>query len=122
MYKNWRVGQIKYVPPLRKGKFNWVLVDVFEWCESRDGKPYVNMPRYNIWVYFDTTKFHITQHNKGNWMEFGFYIQAFRNNNLAEEYDNVLTMKHTNIISESEAVKSAQRIYKSISQNNLKPN
>ena len=54
---------------------------------------------------------------RGDWVEVGFYIQAFRNTELSEDYTNVLTMKQLHYIKEMDAMKCAERIFQSINNN-----
>jgi hypothetical protein len=114
MYKNFRVGKLKYVANKRGGIGKHILVDVMEYCVNRSGGEYESHPTYNLWISFDD-KYDISSSDVGRWCEVGFYIQSFREKDLHEHYSTVLSMRSFRFLeTDEEAVAEARRISESI--------
>ncbi len=111
MYKNFRVGRIKYVTSKRIGK-QYILIDARESCQDASGNHYYAC--YNLFILVDEGT-EITRSDVGRFCEVGFYVQSFRNKDLNNTYDNVFSMKSFRFLdSEQEAETVAKRISKSI--------
>jgi hypothetical protein len=111
MYKNLRVGKIKYVTSRRIGTTN-ILLDAWECCFSGNSDPYTS--RYNLWLVVpDEIK--VGKDDVGKFCEVGFYIQSFRQKDMNASYDTILTLKSLKFIeTEEEAVNTSKRISQSI--------
>ena len=93
MYKNFRVGKIKFFQPKVEAAPPYILVDCIECCVDKDGMEY--WATYNMWV--ETDKFlEVRRSSVGQWILFGFYIQAFRINDRS--YSNSLKLRHYDVI------------------------
>lgn len=115
MYKNYRVGSIKYVSNKRLGK-QYIILNAMESCVDKSGEPYT--ATYNLWVAVDSETV-ITRADVGRFCEVGFYIQSFRIKDVDAAYDTILTMKSFRFFdSEEEAKEAANQISKSISNTN----
>ena len=111
MYKNYRVGKIKYVTSKRVGK-PLMLIDAKEYCQDASGNGY--WANYNLCILIDENT-EITRSDVGRFCEVGFYIQSFRLKDLNATYENVFSMKSFRFLdSEQEAEQVAKRISKSI--------
>lgn len=87
MYKNFRVGVIKY---FQKGAVrDSILVEVVEPCYGTTGNYYAT---YNLFVEFDDKyKADVEYSNVGDWILFGFYIQSFKSEN---GFTTILRLRH----------------------------
>ena len=111
MYKNFRVGKLKYVTSKRIGK-QYILIDAKEFCQDANSNEYY--ANYNLWILVDENTL-ITRSDVGRFCEVGFYVQSFRQKDLNNTYDNVFSMKSFRFLeSEPEAETVAKRISKSI--------
>jgi hypothetical protein len=102
MYKNYRIGRIKFYQSKGRGSSAYVLVDVLEYCLDQDGVPY--WATYNLHMEvgdkFDSM---LSRESVGKWFTFGFYIQSYRVKNTPH-YDTVLKIKHLEIVPQQEDV------------------
>lgn len=95
MYKNFRVGVIKYFQKSKSGKDS-ILVEVVEPCDGSSGRYYAT---YNLLVEFDDRyKAEVEDSDVGSWILFGFYIQSFKN---GTSYVTVLRLRHFELIGDS---------------------
>jgi hypothetical protein len=93
MDKNFRVGRVKHVARDRKN----ILLDVIEYCNEDDGS--VRPVNYNLWIYFDTKwDKHVSKDLLGKYVVVGFYMQSFRNKDLSDSFNTVLTCRFFNEI------------------------
>lgn len=115
MYKNYRVGRIKYVSSKKSGR-QILLLDAIESCTEMHGSEYI--ARYNLCVVVSENII-VTRSDVGRFCEVGFYIQSFRVKDLDAAYDTILSMKSLRFFAdEEEAVAVAVQISKSISNIN----
>ena len=89
MYKNFRVGLIKYFQRGVNGTPSTFLAEVVESCLGTSGKYFAT---YNLHVEVDR-RFaeNIDMSCVGKWVLFGFYIQSFRSGN---GFSTVLRLRH----------------------------
>jgi hypothetical protein len=92
MYKNHRIGKVKFYQSRGRGKSAYILVDILEYCLDQDGSPY--WATYNLHLEvgdkFDSM---LSRDSVGQWFNLGFYIQSYRIKDTPH-YDTVLKMKH----------------------------
>jgi len=111
MYKQYRVGKIKYVTNKRLGNPH-ILLDAWEHCLDTQGAGYV--ATYNLWIALDD-KTDITRDDVGRFCEVGFYTQSFRVRDMNDSYNTVLSLRSFKfLMDEDEAVLRAIEIRKSI--------
>lgn len=92
MYKNYRVGRVKFHQAKGRGKSSYILVDVLEHCLDADGNTY--WATYNLHMEVgDKFEQMLSRESVGQWFTIGFYIQAYRVKNTPH-YDTVLKIKH----------------------------
>jgi hypothetical protein len=91
MYKNFRVGVVKYYDKGVNGKPDHILVEAIESCNGSDG---VYFSSYNLLLEVDR-KFapDLTLASVGRWILFGFYIQSFFDND-ANKFVTTLKLRH----------------------------
>lgn len=89
MYKNYRVGCIKYYNKPHRGNNSYMLVDVIEYCHGSSGDYYAS---YNWHVEVDH-RFaeEIGMHSVGKWIMFGVYVQSFKADN---SFVTALRLRH----------------------------
>lgn len=98
MYKNFRVGVIKYFQKSKSGKDS-MLIEVVEPCHGSAGKYYAT---YNLHVEFDEKYQAEVEHSAvGSWVLFGFYIQSFKTHSY---YTTVLRLRHYETIPNTNSV------------------
>lgn len=101
MDKRFSVGRVKHVSQDRK----YVLIDTMEMSRQDDGT--YKTDTYNLWLYFGSEWRRMVSKNLlGQYIAFGFYIQSFRNKDLADSYTTVLTCKFLNVLPSKEIAKS----------------
>lgn len=88
MYKNFRVGVIKYFQTGNNSRDS-ILIEVVEPCYGTD----INyFSTYNLIVEFDERYSDMVQYTSvGSWILFGFYIQSFRKGN---SFSTILRLRH----------------------------
>lgn len=76
MYKNFRIGIVKFYKKGENGSNDSALIESIESCYGTSGSYYAS---YNLYVDIDK-KFSdkINMSSVGKWVLFGFYIQSFR--------------------------------------------
>ena len=101
MDKHFSVGKVKHVSQDR----SYILIDTNEMSLQDDGT--YKSDTYNLWLYCgpDWRKL-ISKNLLGQYIAFGFYIQSFRNKDLADSYNTVLTMKFINVLPNKETADS----------------
>lgn len=89
MYKNFRVGILKYHKRGENGSNDSALIESIESCYGSSGSYYSS---YNLYVDVDK-KFSekISMSSVGKWVLFGFYIQSFRNDS---SFTTSLKLRH----------------------------
>lgn len=101
MDKNFRIGRVKRVSDDRAK----ILVDVMEVCNGSDGNRYD--AHYNLWLHFDKEwKGAVSKDLTGQFVVFGFYTQSFRNKDLSDSFDTILTCRFINVIPDEDTAKS----------------
>lgn len=101
MDKNFRIGKVKRVSDDR----NKILVDVMEMCKGTDDLTY--QAHYNLWIYFDKEwKGVVSKDLTGQYIVFGFYMQSFRNKDLSDSFETVLTCRFLNVIPDEDVARS----------------
>lgn len=102
MYKNYRIGRIKFYQSKGRGNSAYVLVDVLEYCLDSEAIPY--WATYNLHMEvgdkFDSM---LSRESVCKWFHIGFYIQSFRVKNTPH-YDTVLKIKHLEMVPQQEDV------------------
>jgi hypothetical protein len=93
MDKNFRVGKVKHISSDKKH----ILIDVTEYCNEDDNT--VKPAYYNLWIYIDNKwERFIKKSLLGRYVVVGFYIQSFRNKDLSDSFETVLTCRFINEI------------------------
>lgn len=93
MDKRFAVGRVKHVSQDRKH----LLIDTMEMSYQDDGS--YKTDTYNLWLYCGPEwKSSVSKNLLGHYIVFGFYIQSFRNKDLADSYTTVLTCKFLNAL------------------------
>lgn len=101
MDKNFRIGKVKRVADDRSK----ILVDVMEMCNGTDSKVY--QANYNLWLHFDKEWGSAVSKNlTGQYVVFGFYMQSFRNKDLNDSFETILTCRFINLIPDENTSKS----------------
>lgn len=94
MYKNFRVGLIKFFQKGTGGRDS-MLIEVVEYCNGTDGGYYST---YNLFVEFDDKyRAEVEYTSVGSWVLFGFYIQSFKNSNGG--FNTILRLRHFDPVS-----------------------
>ena len=89
MYKNYRVGCVKYYQNPVNGSCAYILVDTIEWCIGTEDTYYSS---YNLYVEVDQRfSERIGIQSVGKWILFGFYIQSFKSDN---NFTTALRLRH----------------------------
>jgi hypothetical protein len=89
MYKNYRVGCIKYYNKPTSNQNACILVEVVEYCIGSSGHYYAS---YNLNIEIDSRFTDmIGMHSVGKWIMFGFYIQSFKIDN---SFVTALRLRH----------------------------
>lgn len=100
MYKNYRVGCVKYFSKPTSGDNAYMLVDVIEYCNGSMGYYYAS---YNLYVEVDKRfSDRVGMHSVGKWIMFGFYIQSFKMDN---SFVTALRLRHYEELDSSEVVR-----------------
>lgn len=100
MDKRFGVGRVKHISQDRKN----ILIDAIESCNGDDG---MYQATYNLWLYAGPEWRHaVSKDLLGRYIVFGFYIQSFRNKDLADSYTTVLTCKFLNALPNREVAES----------------
>lgn len=101
MDKRFAVGRVKHVSQDRKN----VLIDTMEMSLQDNGT--YKTDTYNLWLYCGLEWRKLVSKNLlGQYIVFGYYLQSFRNKDLADSYNTILTCKFLNVLPNLETAKS----------------
>jgi hypothetical protein len=101
MDKHFSVGRVKYVSQNRKN----VLIDVIEMSNNTDEG--IKENRYNLWVYFDKEWESVVSKNLvDSHIAFGYYVQSFRNKDLSDSFNTVLSCRFFNVLPDERVARS----------------
>jgi hypothetical protein len=100
MYKNYRVGVIKYYNKGKEGSQDSILVEVIESCNGASGSYFAS---YNLYLEVDKRfASNLDMSSVGKWVLIGFYIQSFRSQNA---FDTSLKLRHYEEIESNDTVR-----------------
>lgn len=94
MYRNYRVGKIKYFKKAKEDNPAAILLQVIEFCGRR-------WSTYHLWINV-SDRFIVKSDDLNKWVLVGFYLKSFMDSSAYTQYNTSLKMRHFELLGQDD--------------------